>query len=438
VCGSVLFAARESGYFSPSNIAFGHRALRVMKEPAWSMPGFTQFASMVHVSFGYAFVIAAVAAIVAGLAQLNFGRRTVAREHRAVAAAGLFGSIIFSIFGGWFWLIETSGGQVRFFFPFGLMAAIGIIPLALLALEASAVKTRNIVRMLLVLPSLNILALLAMSHPPQLWQRISGVNLAAEPISPDVLLGRRLLHAVKDEPHGSNLYAASSSETAVLESYIGFEGSKNTDQPLIRIARPVDWQRSTTFRLAEIEDADFILFSIVRDPLERAQRLAIDPVDSYAAEQSFFEAWLSDLSKKDGVQEFADTDKLRLLRVVDRPQLRILLEGVRRSKRWSSTFLDANPQRWWSKEAMSSTRLPPPCDGATPPKLKKALEDNDDLKKRNDEMAKRLAVVLYLTEEGPVEQQNASLIHDLEACLRKARPRYRRGTETRDEGVVLD
>ena len=61
-----------------------------------------------------------------------------------------------------------------------------------------------------------------------------------------------------------------------------------TKLPNVNIERQLDWQRSTTFRLAEIEDADFILFPIVRDPLQRAQRLAIDPVDSYAAEQRFF------------------------------------------------------------------------------------------------------------------------------------------------------
>jgi hypothetical protein len=234
------------------------------------------------------------------------------------------------------------------------MAAISILPLALLALDAASRRTRVLIRVLLLLPTLNVTILLALPEPPVMWQRISGVNLAAGPAGPDVLLGRGLLDAVRLQGQGTSLYAASSDDTAAIESLWEFEGLAHPDLPNVRVKRPFDWQRPTTVRLAEINDAEFILFPIVSDRLERERRLTIALVDNYGAEQRLFEGWFSSLGEKDGAQLFAETDKLRLLRVVEPRRLELALDELRRTRQWNLDFLAANPQTWWSKDEISA------------------------------------------------------------------------------------
>ena len=310
--------------------------------------------SMIHTSFGYASVIALVAAVLAGLGRLRSRKGALAGEDRALAVGGLLAAIVGLGVGFWFWWIKTGGSQVRYFYPFALMAVMSILPLTFLALEAASQRARNVVRALLLLLPLNGAILLAQSDPPAVWQRISGINLAANPAGPDVVLGRAVLDAVRREGRGTTLYAASSGDTGVIESLCEFEERAHPNLPNIRVKRPIDWQRQTTFRPAEIGEAGFILSPFVRDPHERERRLAIASVDSYSAQQHLFEAWFSGIGAKEGVQVFGETDRLRLLRVVDHGRLEAALEVLKRSRRWHPEFLAANPQTWWSDNEISA------------------------------------------------------------------------------------
>ncbi|MCI0748321.1 MAG: hypothetical protein L0Y58_23190, partial [Verrucomicrobia subdivision 3 bacterium] len=347
LCGPVLLAGFRSSYFSAENVAFGDRVLKVMTD-SWLSVTPSLLHSMIHTSFGYASVIALVAAVLAGLGRLRSRKGALAGEDRVLAVGGLLTAIVGLGVGFWFWWIKTGGSQVRYFYPFALMAVMSILPLTFLALEAASQRARNVVRALLLLLPLNGAILLAQSDPSAVWQRISGVNLAANPAGPDVVLGRTVLDAVRQEGRVTTLYAASSGDTGVIESLWEFEQLAHSNLPNIRVKRPFDWQRPTTFRLEEIRAADFILSPFVRDARERERRLTIPSVDSYSAQQHLFEAWFSGIGAKEGVQVFGETDRLCLLRVVDHGRLEAALEVLKGSRRWHPEFLAANPQTWRS------------------------------------------------------------------------------------------
>ncbi len=340
LCGPVLLAGFRTSYFSAANMAYGNRALKVLTDSLASSITPSLLHSMIHASFGYASVIALVAAVLAGLGRLRSRKGALAGEDRALAVGGLLAAIVGLGVGFWFWWIRTGGSQVRYFYPFALMAVMSILPLTFLALEAASQRARNVVRTLLLLLPLNGAILLAQSDPPAVWQRISGVNLAANPAGPDVVLGRAVLDAVRREGRGTTLYAAWSRDTRAIESLWEFEARAHPNLPNIRVQRPIDWQRQTTFRPAEIGKAGFILSPFVRDPHERERRLAIASVDSYSAQQHLFEAWFSGIGAKEGVQVFGETDRLRLLRVVDHGRLEAALEVLKRSRRWHPEFWD--------------------------------------------------------------------------------------------------
>jgi hypothetical protein len=353
VNGPVIIAATRSLYFSSSNVAFGNRTLAVMKG-AWLSFDLTQYEALIHTSIGGPFVVMVAIVVTAGPIWLGFRHGAIAREQKMLAIGSFLGSIIFVLAGAWFWLMETGGTQVRYFFPFALMTAIGLLPLSLVALEASPRMVRTAIRVLLLLPALNISILLAMPRPPESWQRMSGVVLNAAPASPGASLGQQLIAAVWEHGYGADLYVLPTGETAEAESLVEFERVKNPQLPAIRVRRPIDWQRPPAVRLAEVEDADFLLFSVVTDPADVARRLGINSVDSFEVELYLFEGWLSSLTEKDGVEVYAHTDKLRLLRVIDHRRLDAAVEDLKRSHHWRPTFLAANPQIWWSKDEITA------------------------------------------------------------------------------------
>ncbi|OOO03279.1 MAG: hypothetical protein USCGTAYLOR_00491 [Chromatiales bacterium USCg_Taylor] len=353
LCGPVLLAGFRSSYFSAENVAFGNRVLKVMTD-SWASGTPSMLPSMIHTSFGYASVIALVAAVLAGLGRLRSRKGALAGEDRALAVGGLLAAIVGVGVGFWFWWIKTGGSQVRYFYPFALMAVMSILPLTFIALDAASQRARYVVRALLLLLPLNSAILLAQSDPPAVWQRMSGVNLAANPIGPDVVLGRAVLDAVRQEGRGTTLYATTSEDTGPIASLWGFEELANPGLPNIRVKVPFDWQRPTTFRLAEIGAANFILSKFVRDLRKRERRLSLASVHSYEAEQHLFEAFFSGIGAKEGVQVFGETDRLRLLRVVDHGRLEAALEVLKRSRQWRPLFLVANPQTWWSDNEISA------------------------------------------------------------------------------------
>ena len=352
VCGSVLLAGFESRYFSAENLAYGDRVLKVMR---WPTVDSSQLNTMIHSSFGYPFIIAFATAVVAGIDRLRLRVKAPTGEQRALAIGGLLAGFGYLAAGFWFWFIKTGGSQVRYFYPFALMAAISIIPLAFLALHGVSRQTRFVVRAFLLLPPLGVALLLAHPDPPRAWQRLAGVNLAAQRANPDVALGRRALDAVRQDGRGVTLYAVNSGDNVVIESLWLFEDAAHPELPNIRVKRSFDWERNVaTFLLAGIGEASFILSPYVREPAERKRPLAAGSVESYVAEQQLFEAWFSELGPKEGVEVFGETANLRLLRVVDQERFGRALEDLRRSRQWRPEFLAANPHTWWNREELSA------------------------------------------------------------------------------------
>jgi len=352
VCGPVLAAGFSSKYFSAENIAFGNRVLKVMADD-WLSISLPQLHIMIRNSFGYAFVIASATAVAAGIACLRSGMAAPASNERALALGGLLGAIGSLVVGSWFWLVKSGGSQVRYFYPFALVAAAGILPLAFLAFHGAGRQTRIMVRTLLLLPPLGIVFLLVQPDPPPAWQRLFGVNLAARAAGPDVASGRRLLETVRRQGRGVTLYAASSGETAAIESLWAFEELAHPGLPNIHVKRPFDWERLSAFRLAEIGDVEWILFRPIRDPGKRERLFMAPSLDGYRAEQEFFAAWFSALDAEAGVEIFEEAGDVRLLRVADHERFQKTLADLRLSRRWRPEFVAANPQTWWSGEEIS-------------------------------------------------------------------------------------
>ncbi|KRE13434.1 hypothetical protein ASE63_18310 [Bosea sp. Root381] len=356
VCGPIVLAGFRSSYFSIENFAYADRALTVLAED-WVADLSISTARMVQTSLGFGSILALAASIIAGVHWLRTATGESARTERALIVACLLAVAMHMAAGLWFFAIKMGGSQIRYFYPFALMTMVCIIPVVFGYLNAASFKKQNIARAILLILPLNLTILLAQSNPPPEWQRLSGVNLGVRgTVSPELLLGRRMLATVRQ--HGSSgkphsVYFAGFGERAEIDGLWDFEHRSHPKLPNITTSGPIDWQRSSTFRISEITGADFILFPPVRDQRERSRRLSVSSVEGYSAEQTFFEAWFSQLDETAGVQVFGETDHIRALRVVDRDRLGAALDALKRSRHWGATFTAANPQLWWSEDEVS-------------------------------------------------------------------------------------
>ena len=349
----VVIGRYFSTYFSAENIQYGDRAVGFLRE-AWLLPSFLTVVDYVRQTTGPLLTIAVVIALALGLVRSRQVADTGATRTSAMMSTASFSAALFIIFGLWFWLIYTGGSQARYAYPFLLGAIIFLVPVASDLISRAGPRTRLMLRVLLVFPALNIMLLLATFHPPAWWEYASGVNVRKTDVAGDMSMARGLLGLVRSTGRNVVVYEDFSGRSGILDSYWGFEISAHPGLPNVHVANPVDFLRTATFRVREVADADFLLFWVLRDEATIASELRADPIDSFVSEEHVFRAWVSSLSVPDGIQVYAQTDDLKLLKIVDHAKFEESLNNFVKGHHWRSIFTEANPAAWWSDAAISN------------------------------------------------------------------------------------
>jgi hypothetical protein len=126
---------------------------------------------------------------------------------------------------------------------------------------------------------------------------------------------------------------------AILGSFIDKARLLHPGDPgLWSLRRPIDWQRSATFHLNEIESADALMVN--------PQQSSEAPVGPYVAnlqqEQGVITIWADGLTAADGVKVFFSNPTVKILYVVDPTKLSASLERMVAAHSWDPTFLAAN------------------------------------------------------------------------------------------------
>jgi hypothetical protein len=353
VCGPVLLVGFRSAYFSSKNIAYGNRALEMLTASTFGSLSLAKLHGMVRSSFGDASVIAFAALALCGIAHVRAGGKSFVPSERALVIGGLTTAGAFLGTGLWFWVLKTGGYQIRYGYPFALMAAIAMLPVAFLALDRASRAMRLLVLSVLLVPSINIAALLGQASPSHLWQKIVGVNLTVHPVSSEASLGSQVLDAARHDRRSMTVYDMSDEGAGAVDAVWRLERIRHPDGFNITATSALDWERTPVVRLAEIVDADFVLFD-KETRADRDRHLHVSTVDTYDAEAALFRAWFSTLGAAEGVESFADTEVLQMLRVVERSRLHSALERLKASKRWRPEFVRANPQVWWNEQEVAA------------------------------------------------------------------------------------
>jgi len=359
----------SSEYLSVQNLAFGNAVIVMMKNEfvfSWS-----ELSNGIKLGGpGYVFIVWYMGIMILIIHSFWRSFKDGVFSAKAELVGLTVAASIALLSGIWFWLFGSGGiSQTRFVIPFIFMAVVFALPAILMAMrEIHGWKLALLAGFMLV-PPMNMAMLLPQQHPSLAWQLKTGVNLTSGSAENEPVYDQAKSFAKEVKNEGRNIIIYSFTRLPVdsfIQSTIDYWRITTPPMPNVKIFRPVDWQRPSTFHLDEMFAADYWLFT----PMHNQQAQTVlnsflldnstpglnqnDPMEKMIAggkfnmlinEISLFEAWASQLTAKDGVSIVSQTPTLRLLRITNPPQLELATEAFVSKHRWSSAFLAANPKR---------------------------------------------------------------------------------------------
>lgn len=327
-----MAAAFLTPYFSRGNIAFGSQVLSVMGSTILSSLRADAVLLMTRTSFG----VAITAVIVAG-----FGAAAILRTARGEVLAAALCLII----GLWFWLIETDVALVRYALPFAAMTFVAVVPV-LLALAERAHRVNAGLMALgavaAVAPTVVVTVLMLQPNPPLRWQAALGVNLVANYYQAENDQAAALVAKMKAEADLKAPVYVFHTTPALRNFAAGLMYAAFLDPagPQANLRLPMDWQRSTTFRVSEILTSRYIAFEPVLDDAMRAALLEKGAKD-FNEEYQLMSAVFTTLTEADGLCPVSET-RVRVVEVCAPEPLAAAMARLQQAYAWTPAFRDAN------------------------------------------------------------------------------------------------
>ena len=374
---ATLAVCLSSGYISEQNRLYGNTVIAMMRNElvlSWSVLN----DDIKLGGPGYAFIVWFVGMMTLVIHSFWRGFKDGVLSAKVEFVSSAVGASIALLLGMWFWLFGSAGAnQTRYVIPFIFMAVVFTLPAILMVMREIHGRKFALLAGFMLIPSINMAILLPQQHPPLAWQLKTGVNLTSDSAETDPAYDQAKSFAREVKSEGRNIILYSFSRLPVdlfVQSTIDYWRITKPPMPDVKIFRPLDWERPSTFHLDEMLAADYWLF----DPMGNQEVKTVlnsylfdqsasgldknDPMDKMVAggrfnlfnEISLFEAWASQLTAKEGVSIVSQSPTLRLLRISNPLQLELALEAFVSKHRWSSAFLAANPKRNFSEQEMEA------------------------------------------------------------------------------------
>lgn len=344
VYSCLLAASVFLGYLSKENISFGKAAIRIMQQEMKLT--FPLLLKMMRISLGYVLPLFWLIIVVLSISYRDKIR--LYGNSLGIPALSILLAIFYVAVGFWFWIFASGGvTQVRYFFPFPLMAIVVVIPVVFQVFAAVPSRLKFLLQLLLLVPAVNMMVMLWSPQPSPAWQKFSGVNLSTGLYRDEINQAKSLVDQLRKEGSSRALYSFySDAATAAFESVGTFERVLHPSEPVFITRLPVDWQRPAVIRLDDMLTSEYVLFTPVRDPSAKAALLRLTSPKNFGEEQLLFQAIFSDLTEAEGVRTVSET-KVRLLKIVNSRQLWTALEERLKKYSWRPVYVEANAGRWF-------------------------------------------------------------------------------------------
>jgi hypothetical protein len=327
---AIVVAALNSSYLSPQNMAFGERAIAVMRQ--MDFPA-SELWFLLNNGIGRGLLI--WVAVICLAITVSSGRAI--KAVRSMTA--LIACVCVVLFGIWFWFVGSGGAAfVRYAVPFFMMGLIWLVPVGLDAWRVAPLLLRGTVPAVMAATIINLALLLLVPRPSLAWQQFSGVGITANFSKADLSAFKALVAQPSQHPRSIYIMTLDTSD-AILSALIDQTRLFHpADTGLWSVRRPVDWQRSTTFRLNEIGTADALMI----DPQQSGESPTGHYVANLLQEQGVMTMWANGLTDADGVKVFFVSPTVKILYVVDPAKLRASLKSMVAAHNWDNTFSTAN------------------------------------------------------------------------------------------------
>ncbi len=342
-----------SGYLSKANFSYAKQVLAVWGEIS-HIP-FLETLLFFHQSMGEALLIWLILVSVIFIYYLS-GTNAIYDLMTTRVMGLLISSLVIFILGLWYWqFIQGGGSQIRYFYPFLMMAAICVIPAALYIWPKTNRLSRRLLMVVCFLPAINIGLLLAAGDNPSLtWQKVSGVSVTVGPDREEVSQAYAFIGALRSKNKSAQLYSfANGVPPAVFENVGLYEETLNSELPVFHVSIPIDWLRGFAVRIDELLQCDYILIRKYGN-LDKNGFLDKKESDSFETERLFFEVWLSTLNEQSGVKVVSDGRVLRLLHITNNYLFNKAITGFVAERSWRPEFVVANPPEFWNADTVSA------------------------------------------------------------------------------------
>lgn len=330
--GAMVAASLHSNYLSPQNLAFGKTAIGLMRQLPFPLD---EVWTLLNIGLGRGLIYwAGLAILICVSAMLSRRRSLLTMRYLMLILVG-FATLLFGI---WFWFIGSGApSQVRYAVPFFLMALVWLVPVTLRAWSLAPVILRVASMALMLATMCNLTLLLLLAHPAVGWQRFSGVGVTSD-FPPTILHAFKQLVAAPAARPRSIYVVSFDTNDAILGSIIDESGLLHPERPILSLRRPIDWQRSATIRINEVEAADALMVNPTQCLWAPKDGNAVSLND----EQGLFTCWADGLTAADGIAVFFAAPTVRILSVVDRLKFRTSLISMVASHQWDNSFVLAN------------------------------------------------------------------------------------------------
>jgi hypothetical protein len=329
---AMVAASLGSGYLSKQSLAYGQNAIALMRQ--MPIPN-DQIWLFLTISVGRGLIYwSGLALLICATAILSRRRSLITVRH----LMAIFVCITMLLFGFWFWFIGSGAPtQVRYAVPFFMMGVVMLVPVALRAWGLAPFILRLISVILMIATTVNLALLLFLVHPSFAWQRFSGVGVTSD-FSPVILVAFKKFVAQSADRQRSIYVVSFDDNDAFLGSIIDESRLLHPELPVLSLRRPIDWQRSATIRINEVETANALMVNPTQCPWA--------PTDGNATnlneEQGIFTCWADGLTAADGISVFFEAPTVKLLSVVDAAKFRASLLAMVAVHGWDSKFVVAN------------------------------------------------------------------------------------------------
>ncbi|HNR13507.1 MAG TPA: hypothetical protein PKM59_09360 [Thermodesulfobacteriota bacterium] len=351
VYGVVLLACFSSQYYSTVNIEFGIQSIAIAKRVS-TVDWLPLLIYIIRPTIGWHWLVLLVLAL-AGSVRLKRPK-----EWRPVRGAlDIFSAGAILIAGMWFWIIYTWITQVRYLFPFVLMAITVCFPRIVLSCSALSTRYKNVLKGFLIIPFFLILVLLHFPNSPISVQHWLGIDLTAGSFYAELQQSGRLIERARTEGRDTVVYCPTAGMSFPCDAFIcagGYHKLLRLELPSLVGLGPIDWSRDSVLRFSEIAASDYVIFEPVKDSALRKKYLSLKTIPDFTQEILVFEAWLTDAGEAQGLAVESES-AIRLLKVVNPLSFSNALEALKSAYQWGTVFQTANPLTWIDRRTAEET-----------------------------------------------------------------------------------